>query len=219
MSSIRRGAGVFFVGLAAGVAGMLACGTNSYVNTGGEAADADASELAAEGQPCVHSTECASHLCLLIAISPDAQADAGAPLGLCSAGCTTSSECGDAGICVPEPLMDGGTLDQGGACYRSCAAASDCAEGIPCIWQPSFDAGICEPLSASFCQDLASMGPCQQCLGANCCAAATACAEDVPCAESLTHPGLGGESALEQALAICAAEGGSPDASCAEACR
>jgi hypothetical protein len=227
MNMLRRVVG-FWSLLSLGAAGATAamssgCGTSAYVNTdggttstsgggtsGGGTPDAG-EQLATAGQLCSDASTCASHLCLPLS------ANAQGANGLCSAACRSNADCGGQGICIPEPSRAGGPLGDAGACYRSCSTSSDCAGGIPCIWQLPFDAGVCQPLPTTFCDDIAALGKCQQCLGKHCCLAVTACAEDVECGKSETNPALASGNAAAQAVAACLADGGD-DASCAGEC-
>jgi hypothetical protein len=229
MSTFRWVVGFFLLpslGAAAATAATSSgCGTSAYVNTDGgtgatttpdagtpNAGTPDAGEqLATAGQLCSNASTCASHFCLLL--SANAQ-DAS---GLCSTACRSNADCGEKGLCVPEPVEHDGGLGDAGACFPSCSASSDCASGTPCIWQLPFDAGICQPLPTTFCDDIAASGECQQCLGKHCCPAVTACAEDVECSKSEQTPGLASGNAAAQAVAACLADAGG-DASCVSEC-
>jgi|CZKU01.1.fsa_nt_gi hypothetical protein len=207
------GAGLGLLPLAG--AALAACGTNEHVNTDGGGAAADAGSIGTAGRLCADASACgASAFCMLLS---DNSMNA---VGLCSSGCSASAECGDQGVCVPEPkAADGGPSPLGspGACFRACSAPADCSGGIPCIWQAPLDAAVCQPLPTSFCHDIGGANACNQCLGAHCCAEVTACAEDIACAKGETSPAQTTVNASARALADCAGDGGA-GASCAAPC-
>jgi hypothetical protein len=173
------------IGLTFAVAG---CGSSEHVNVGGSL-DVDAG-LAPLGGVCSSPSACSSGFCLQLA------SNAQGASGLCSATCSSTSDCGGQGYCLPEKVTaDGGasTLDGGGACFHTCASASDCTDGIPCIWQEQLDAGLCQTLTdqTTLCNGIAASAgnACESCLATLCCAQIAACVEDVPCAKLETCAG------------------------------
>ncbi|HEX4448430.1 MAG TPA: hypothetical protein VH044_16915 [Polyangiaceae bacterium] len=195
------------------VIGVTACGSSGHVNVGGSL-DVDAA-LEPFGGVCSSPSACSSGFCLHL--GPNAQGSS----GLCSATCSSTSDCGGQGYCLPETVTaDGGasTLDAGGACFHTCAAASDCMEGIPCIWQAKLDAGLCQTLTdqTTLCHGIgADAGTaCESCLATSCCAQIAACVEDVPCAKLETCAGTCASSWQSSGIPTAEAVGTCATAKC-----
>jgi hypothetical protein len=189
-----------------GTSGMGGSGGTSGMGGSGGTSGMGGSGVSTAGQLgdiCSNSSTCASDTCLLLNAN-----DKNIP-GLCSAICTTSTDCGSAGSCVAQTSLGES------ACFELCAAASDCASGVPCIWDAETNNGVCQPVPTTLCSQLESETGCVSCLGTSCCSQYTACAEDVVCNQTYSSvcPNgvtcgstlVGSSNAAAQALGTCLA--------------